>query len=68
MTANKDNDDLPETIPVLIHKLRNTLSPLKAFLDVVEIPRENTKLVEFHRVCLEAFQQAQSIIAKMETR
>lgn len=65
---DRSKEELPETIPALVHKLRNTLSPLKTFLDVIRIPPEDVRLFEFHRICVENFERMQEIIDKIETK
>lgn len=64
----ESKEELPETIPVLVHKLRNTLSPLKTFLDMIRIPQEETRLVEFHQICVNNFERVLEIINKIETK
>ena len=67
MEANQKKG-MPETVLELVHKLRNTLSPLKTFLDVVIIPEENSKLVKFHQICRNNFEVAQEIINEIESK
>lgn len=50
----------------MIHRIRNYLSPIQTFLDIVEVPVEDEKLRTFQERCKDNLQKIKDLIGEME--
>ncbi|OGQ04795.1 MAG: hypothetical protein A3F82_07920 [Deltaproteobacteria bacterium RIFCSPLOWO2_12_FULL_44_12] len=50
----------------ILHKIKNCLSPLQTFLDVIDTSKEEPKLQKFHQTCIESFNEVKTLLKKLE--
>lgn len=48
------------------HQIRNALSPIQTFIDIVEVPLEDNKLKIFQQRCKEKVEEIKELLKDLE--
>ena len=57
-----------EPLRTISHELRNALTPVLTFLQVVEVDKKNEKLQELHRISIENINQILTLLKKLKNK